>query len=102
MELGPRCACLAKLDAASWLWSATELREQTPQLNFDTAKWYAYVIFAASKTILTCLQSAQNSAGIQTLLDVRTAARHDFRTAHTSSRPSEMHRRLSSKVNRSL
>ena len=98
MELGPRCACLAKLDAASWLPTATQLRKQTPQPEPYTPKWCACYIWRAPIIVLTSFQSAQNSAGIQTLLDVRTAGRHDLRPAHKPSRPSEMRRRLSSKV----
>jgi hypothetical protein len=48
--------------------------------------------------MLNHFQSAQNSAGIQTLLDVRTTAHYDLHPAHTVPRPSGMHRRLSSKV----
>jgi ABC-type uncharacterized transport system permease subunit len=56
------------------------------------------IIEEARRTLLTCHQSAQNSAGIQTLLDVRTTAHYDFCVAHPFSRPSEMRKRLSSKV----
>lgn len=47
MELGPRCAFLAKLDAASWLPSATQLRKQTLQPKLYNPKWCGDHIYGA-------------------------------------------------------
>ena len=72
--------------------TSTSTRLSTPQDGTLAVIHKAYYL------ILIYPKSAQNSAGIQTLLDVRTTAHQDLRPTHTVPRPSEMHRRLSSKV----